>query len=52
MPRGPWPCRVEEAKQEGAGGGEFYTPRAVTQFAIEMVDPEPGENILDPALMK
>ena len=35
--------------QASGNSGEFYTPRAVTQFAIEMVDPEPGEIIFDPA---
>jgi len=35
---------------QGAGNaGEFYTPRAVTQFAVDMVNPQPGETILDPA---
>ena len=35
---------------QGAGNaGEFYTPRAATQFAVEMVDPQLGETILDPA---
>jgi type I restriction enzyme M protein len=29
--------------------GEFYTPRAITQFMTEMVNPEHGESILDPA---
>ena len=29
--------------------GEFYTPRAITNFAIEMLDPKLGESILDPA---
>ena len=29
--------------------GEFYTPRAVTQFIIDMVDPKLGEIIADPA---
>ena len=29
--------------------GEFYTPRAVTQFIIDMVDPKLGEKIADPA---
>ena len=28
---------------------EFYTPRAVTQFMTEMVSPEHGETVLDPA---
>lgn len=35
---------------QGAGNaGEFYTPRAVTQFAIDMVNPQLGERVLDPA---
>ena len=29
--------------------GEFYTPRAVTQFMTEMVNPAHGETVLDPA---
>ena len=29
--------------------GEFYTPRALTQFIVEMVNPKLGERILDPA---
>ena len=35
--------------QASGNSGEFYTPRAVTQFSIEMVDPQPGEIIFDPA---
>lgn len=35
---------------QGAGNaGEFYTPRAATQFAVEMVNPQLGETVLDPA---
>ena len=29
--------------------GEFYTPRAITQFMTEMVNPVHGETLLDPA---
>ena len=29
--------------------GEFYTPRAVTQFITDMVAPKLGEKVLDPA---
>jgi len=29
--------------------GEFYTPRAVTQFMTEMINPQHGEIVLDPA---
>lgn len=35
--------------QSAGFAGEFYTPRAVTQFAIEMVDPKLGEIVMDPA---
>jgi len=35
---------------QGAGNaGEYYTPRAVTQFAVDMIDPKLGESLLDPA---
>lgn len=35
---------------QGAGNaGEFYTPRAVTQFMIERLDPRLGEHVFDPA---
>lgn len=29
--------------------GEFYTPRAITQFMVQMVNPRLGESVLDPA---
>jgi len=35
--------------QSAGNAGEYYTPRAVTQFLVEMVDPKLGEKILDPA---
>ena len=35
--------------QNAGNAGEFYTPRAVTQFAVDMVNPKLGETILDPA---
>ncbi len=35
--------------QSAGNAGEFYTPRAVTRFMVEMVDPKLGESILDPA---
>jgi type I restriction enzyme M protein len=35
--------------QSAGNAGEFYTPRAVTQFIVDMVDPQLGEKILDPA---
>ena len=35
--------------QSAGNAGEFYTPRAVTQFIVDQVDPRLGETILDPA---
>ena len=35
--------------QSAGNAGEYYTPRAVTEFMVEMVDPKLGETILDPA---
>jgi type I restriction enzyme M protein len=35
--------------QSAGNAGEFYTPRAVTQFMVDMVDPKLGEKVLDPA---
>lgn len=35
--------------QSAGNAGEYYTPRAVTQFAIDIIAPELGERILDPA---
>lgn len=35
--------------QSAGNAGEFYTPRAVTQFMVDMVNPQIGEVVLDPA---
>lgn len=35
--------------QSAGNAGEYYTPRAVTTFMTQMLDPKPGEIILDPA---
>lgn len=35
--------------QSAGNAGEFYTPRAVTRFIVEMIDPQLGESIFDPA---
>ena len=35
--------------QSAGNAGEYYTPRAVTQFAVDMVAPRLGELVLDPA---
>lgn len=35
--------------QSAGNAGEFYTPRAVTQFMVQQTAPKLGETILDPA---
>lgn len=35
--------------QSAGNAGEFYTPRPLTEFLVEMVDPRLGETVLDPA---
>jgi len=35
--------------QSAGSSGEFYTPRAVTQFIVDVVNPKLGEIVLDPA---
>ena len=35
--------------QAAGNAGEFYTPRAVTEFMVRMVNPKLGEKVMDPA---
>jgi type I restriction enzyme M protein len=35
--------------QSAGNAGEYYTPRAVTAFMADRIDPKPGELLLDPA---
>ena len=35
--------------QSAGNAGEYYTPRAVTSFMVQMTDPKPGETLFDPA---
>lgn len=35
--------------QSAGNAGEFYTPRAVTRFIVQMIDPQLGEAVFDPA---
>jgi len=35
--------------QNAGSAGEFYTPRPVTQFIVDMIDPTLGDIVLDPA---
>lgn len=42
--------RLLKTLQSAGNFGEMYTPRAVTQFIVEMVDPKVGESVFDPAV--
>ena len=35
--------------QSAGNAGEYYTPRAVTVFMADRIDPKPGETLFDPA---
>jgi type I restriction enzyme M protein len=35
--------------QSAGNAGEYYTPRAVTQFMVDIINPQLGETVLDPA---
>ncbi len=35
--------------QSAGNAGEYYTPRAVTQFIVDQTDPKLGDKVLDPA---
>ena len=38
-----------QSLQSAGNAGEYYTPRAVTQFIVDMVNPKINEKVLDPA---
>ena len=40
---------LREMRDAAGDGGEFYTPRAVVRFMVNVVDPRLGERVLDPA---
>jgi type I restriction enzyme M protein len=40
---------LKEMRDAAGDSGEFYTPRPVIQFMVEVLDPQLGETILDPA---
>lgn len=41
--------KILQDLQNAGNAGEYYTPRAVTQFMVDMVDPKLGEKVFDPA---
>jgi type I restriction enzyme M protein len=40
---------LREMRDAAGDSGEFYTPRPVVRFMVEVTDPKLGETILDPA---
>jgi len=36
------------ADDAGKKGGEFYTPKAVVQLVVQLIDPQPGHSVYDP----
>jgi type I restriction enzyme M protein len=40
---------LKEMRDVAGDSGEFYTPRAVVRFMVEVIDPRLGETVLDPA---
>ncbi|HCF84431.1 MAG TPA: SAM-dependent methyltransferase, partial [Ktedonobacter sp.] len=40
---------LKEMRDAAGDSGEFYTPRAVVRFMVEVLDPRLGETVLDPA---
>ncbi|CAJ8689444.1 type I restriction-modification system M subunit [Burkholderia pseudomallei] len=36
--------------QSAGNAGEYYTPRAVTAFMVDRIDPKPGEVLFDPSV--
>ena len=41
--------QILKGLQSAGNAGEYYTPRAVTQFMVDQTDPKLGEKVLDPA---
>lgn len=35
--------------QSAGNAGEYYTPRALTAFMVDRIDPKPGETLFDPS---
>lgn len=40
---------LREMRDAAGDSGEFYTPRPVVKFMVEVTDPQLGETVLDPA---
>jgi type I restriction enzyme M protein len=40
---------LKEMRDAAGDSGEFYTPRPLVRFMVEVINPKLGETILDPA---
>ena len=40
---------LKEMRDAAGDSGEFYTPRPLVRFIVEVIDPKAGEKVLDPA---
>jgi type I restriction-modification system DNA methylase subunit len=40
---------LREMRDAAGDSGEFYTPRPVVRFMVQVTDPRLGETVLDPA---
>jgi type I restriction enzyme M protein len=40
---------LKEMRDSAGDSGEFYTPRPIVRFIVEVTDPRLGESVLDPA---
>ena len=40
---------LKEMRDTAGDSGEFYTPRAVVRFMVQVTDPQLGETVLDPS---
>ena len=40
---------LKEMRDSAGDSGEFYTPRTVVRFMVEVINPQLGETVLDPA---
>ena len=41
---------LKEMRDAAGDSGEFYTPRPLVRFMVDMVDPKIGEVVMDPAM--
>ena len=46
---GLYESMLREMRDAAGDSGEFYTPRPVVRFMVEVTDPRLGETVLDPA---